>query len=252
MLIAMASSKAQALKLYTWQAFENSSTTFIIPVRPQQLPTEAAKAYVDGLMQDPALRALFGENDLSHLKFHNLKPLSDSDFSERALVIANRSHDLSPGDWRMDSFNRLFEMTSTKNYIVPLAADIGLTAEESNRFVSLLDKHFLSFVAMGGDDVDVTPWGQENYDSSRTNARRDRFERKLIEKKLKSIHGKKRKDRLLGICRGAQFIARVMGYKIGRHIPDDFKESQVYHGGACPKPSNPKTELLCSSSFMEN
>lgn len=168
------------------------------------------------------------------LPAEGIRDLADEDFRSRALLIANRPSDLRAGDPRVESFVRFLRNDGKQSYLVPLVADLGLSSRESHEFVAELDRRFPAFVAMGGEDIDVSLWGQELYPESLINTERDRFERALIAQKLAtlkfegdnifSIH------RLLGVCRGAQFIAREMGYAIGTHIPNDFHASHVNHG----------------------
>jgi putative glutamine amidotransferase len=213
-LISIFCSDSFGLSLYAWSP-SGHSNTFVIGVRESESPEQAARRYIELALTEPALKSLIQGDLLGHMRIDGLRPLSQSDFKERALIIANRPTDLRSEDERVESFVRIFKNTNTQSYIVPFAADLGLDQKESQELIQLLDQNFSAFVAMGGADVDIRMWNQSLHESSVVNTRRDQFEKSLIEEKVNTIRLDQspsfRKDRLLGVCRGAQFVARVMG-----------------------------------------
>ena len=78
---------------------------------------------------------------------------------------------------------------------------------------------------MGGDDPDLSLFQDSTAGLVDTVKFRDRWELKLIRTKLNSINSANPgKHRIVGICRGAQFIARAMGYEINADTPNHAKK----------------------------
>lgn len=221
-----------ALDLTVWR-FSKDHPGLILPVREGETPSGAAHRFEQSFRNNAKLmeltkRSKFPELDKSESRFSEL---SFEDFNHRALIIANMPQDLIGTNERIRAFSDPFLKEGVNSYIAPLAGDLGLTEAESNLYVELLDNRFMSFVAIGGDDVDRTIFGGVNTHSVNVNSVRDQFEAKLIARKILTIKAKLigRKDRLLGICRGAQIIAMITGLSVGEDIKLEI-DNAIPHG----------------------
>jgi putative glutamine amidotransferase len=222
LLLANSAFANDAIRLISVRLHGSAHPELVLPARSDESPRAAAAKYFKLLARDAELSSLFqGQSRFSTPRF---SASEWTDHNVQTLIVANRPTDLIAGDLRVASFTDRFAENGVATRLLPFAADLGLTENQE----------FPSLVLMGGDDVDQRLFGRDNYALSQVNSRRDRFEKSVIEAKLSSIREQRnqirRPHRILGVCRGAQFVAAVMGYSIGYHIPDDFNGSDVLHG----------------------
>jgi gamma-glutamyl-gamma-aminobutyrate hydrolase PuuD len=235
---------ASGLALFTWRP-SLSIPPLVIGVREGETPQAAAARYLEAIQKDPRLAPLLAQDPLPPIELKDFKKMTDTDFTRRVLLIANRPEDYrTQNNWRIDSFQKPLLMNGVTPYMVPFTADAGLSAAESADLVAQLDEHFSSFLAMGGADIDLTLFGGTNEKSINVNGRRDEFEFALLTKKIATIAqgghrwmprefaGRKRIDRLVGVCRGAQFIAKLKGHELDPHIPGHGSHSEKAGEGA--------------------
>ena len=229
--LATVTARADEMSLYTWRPV-SSLPKFIIGVRSFETPQIAVNRYLTGMNLEPELRQLVVMHPLPNLPATDLAPLADDDFARRTLLLTNRPEDFEPsGNWRMASFTDPLSEDHLTPYALPYAYDVGLSDSEAAAYRELLNLHFPSMVTIGGADLDGTPFGLSNEHSHQVNARRDRSERLLLELKIKTIRqglsrwippsmrksGVERRDSLVGICRGSQFISLLLGNGLNTH-----------------------------------
>ncbi len=83
------------------------------------------------------------------LPLQGFKPLEDSSFENRVLMIANNTQDYSNDSDRLIHLQKLFTQQSQTSYILPLNANLGLTAEETQDLFKQISEKFPLLVALG-------------------------------------------------------------------------------------------------------
>lgn len=249
--------EAVALEIYKWMP-EANGPTMVIAVRDGESPSSAAKRYLESVVSETELAELLHRDPLPKFSLKNFAPLTDSDFEARVLLIANRPSDMRAGDWRVPTFSKSFSRAGLYSYLVPIAYDSGLAPDERAEFISKLDAKFSHFVAMGGADTDPEIFGEKNSHSHHVNARRDRAEIALLTEKIESIlRNPNGKDRLTGVCRGAQLVSRILGYslvqdiptEVGTRIDHNISKSRDYGAG---ERTHVARVLDTTSNFLKN
>lgn len=229
---------ANALELYIWKPYP-SFAGIVVPARDGESPEKASKRYLEAVSQDSDLRDLGGKEFLAKLPLRNFTKLTQADFTRRILVIANSPSQLNQRSSDMLALLTPLRLSGAVPYILPVAANARVETESAS-LIELLDTYFPSFLAIGGNDIDRRIFGERNTMSYRVNYRRDLFEAELLRRKIESITGKTRtwrppgsvlfrQDRLVGICRGAQLAARVMGHYVGQDIACEIPHA-IDHG----------------------
>ncbi len=221
---------AAALDLTVWKPSPHGPG-IILAVKNGETPAQAAQRFEAAVSQNSELMPLIKRSPFPILEKTHFEDLKSSDFNRRTLIIANMPQDIAAQGERMRSILDPLYGGGVTPYLVPLAADLGLSKSEAQLFIELLDNAFMSFVAIGGDDIDRRVFNEENIRSTNVNLVRDRFEAALIKRKVLTITSKLvgRSDRLLAICRGAQLAAKVMGYDVGHDITEEIK-GPIRHG----------------------
>lgn len=221
---------AQAMDLVVWQPHK-PGPRIILGVKNDETPQQAAERYEENLRNNPEFTDLLARQPVPSLPKVNFTPLDNKDFLRRYLMITNMPKDLLAADERIKAILEPFAAEGAEGYLLPLAADLGLNEAESELFIEMLDNQFMSMMAIGGDDVHRGVRGQKNIMTYFTNLARDTFEVRLIKRKAMTITARLagRKDRLLGICRGAQIIAFALGYNLGNDIDVEINQG-IKHG----------------------
>ncbi len=215
------------MHLYTWNPGPTQAP-LILPVRENEAPRAAALRYLSELQRQPDLMELFeGRSpDLALENFQELSLKTDN----KVLLLANLPKDYTQDSLRLKGFIGEFRKSGQDNYILPINADLGLTLSESREFLEKIGQRFSLMVAMGGDDTYSGSENTESIHSLNVNRTRDLFESKVIRSFIKAERGF-----FLGICRGSQLAARVLGYNINPDIPSNLpqpKRSQMNHANS--------------------
>lgn len=187
---------------------------FIIPVKLNETPAQAAARYTRELARQPELMELFEGRapDLSQAEF---KPLGSTETVEsRALLMANLPRDYTKTSARVENFGNAFADKGTNSYILPINANLGLTQNETRDLFRQIANEFPLLINLGGDDVDPRFYKKENFHARNTIPFRDQFEIALIKSYIAAEKGFH-----FAVCRGAQITAIAMGYKMIQDIP---------------------------------
>lgn len=212
----------ELLRLYEWNP-GNTLAPLILPVRAAETPENAAQRYLHELSKNTDLLELFlGRSP--DLPLQGFKPLASTDREHRALMIANLPKDLTLNSERVQNFKTIFAQAKHQSYILPLAADLGLSRGEAKDLQQQIALKFPLLVAIGGEDVTPAAYGAEDFHARNTVPRRDQFELELIKSYVKYEKGF-----LLGVCRGSQISAVALGYKLIQDLPF-HKGTHIEHG----------------------
>ncbi len=225
----LASLPAEAIELFVWRG---GSAPVILAGRDGESGADAMTRYVRAFQQDADLSRLL--NGASIRMEQTLDPsvgtiskLGDQDIETRGLLLANRVRDLLPGDWRVPTFTKFFDRAGRSSYVLPVAADVGLTEEEAVEFREEISNRFALVIAMGGADVDPAMYNETNRFSLDFNGRRDLSEIRLIQHYTSA-----KKGFLLGVCRGSQLTSIALGYKMVQDIPKEVGTGVTHADGA--------------------
>ncbi|WP_413574576.1 gamma-glutamyl-gamma-aminobutyrate hydrolase family protein [Bdellovibrio sp. HCB290] len=214
--------QAAEIQLYKWTPPSGAIAPLILPVRVGETPEAAAERYLSGLEHSPDLMELFqGQRPTTATgKFKLLQ----GDREARALLVANLPKDYGPTSERINNFNMMLSANGHSSFILPIAASLGLTRNETRKFYEKISNEFPLMVALGGEDVEPSLYKRENFHSHSTNTTRDQFEMALIKYYVASAKGF-----LLAVCRGSQITSAVLGYIILGDVPFHVG-TQVAHG----------------------
>lgn len=222
LVFSLSAPAANHIEIYEWHPGE-SLAPLILPVKPNETPTEAATRYLRELGRQPDLMELFGGH-VPNLNRSEFKKLENSNLESRALLIANLPKDYGPTSLRVQKFTEIFKKAQHDSFILPINANLGLTTAETADFHSQIADRFPFLVAMGGDDVDPLLYNEDHTLTKLTVPFRDRYEANLIKNYVQ-----KAKGFLLGVCRGSQLSAVALGYKLVQDIPT-LVEKGIPHG----------------------
>jgi putative glutamine amidotransferase len=216
---------SSGLRLFAWRAHP-ATPQYVIAVRPNETPRQAAERYIAKLQMSPELLSLF-PTGIPKMQFEEFEPISQSRFATQALLIANRGSDYDTQSKRVVNFASLYasapERAVTQTYLLPIAADLGLTASEAKELRRLVARSFSLLTAMGGHDADPGLYEEENRFSRNVVPARDRFEIELIRDYTSLSEGF-----MVGVCRGHQMTSIALGYKLIQDLPKE-NPSEVGH-----------------------
>lgn len=213
----------EQIRLFEWSP-GNTLAPLIIPVRSHESPVQGAERYLRELLKSPDLIELFlGQRP--DLRLEGFKPLSTAPREQRALMIANAPKDYTLKSDRVENFKKIFAQSQHRSYILPIAANLGLSRTETQELFRQISLQFPLLVALGGEDVAPEFYKNENFHSLNTVPERDKFEIALIKSYVAAEKGF-----LLGVCRGSQISAVALGYKLIQDLP--------FHKGAAVQHSN--------------
>lgn len=203
---------AERIQLYSWKS-DSTVAAFILPVRDGQSPQQAAQNYLKELSKNQDLMELF-EGRVPELVNSEFQLLNDNTREQRALLMANAPKDYTKKSDRVVNFKKIFSQARHESYLLPIAADMGLSLTESREFFQLISQKFPLLVAMGGEDVDPKFYKSENFHARNTIPARDDFEIRLIKSYVAQEKGF-----ILGVCRGSQITSVALGYKLIQDLP---------------------------------
>lgn len=207
---------ASALSLYSYRAIPNSAP-FIIPVKEGESPDQAWTRYTHELSSNKNLMEVF-PNGVPNFTSTDFKLLSNADIGSRALLMANTASDYEANDDRIKRFMNIMKRSGQTSYVLPIASDIGLSESEKLEFKALTVSEFPFLVAMGGDDVHPSFYGEGVVYSRPTSLERDRAELEFLKFYLSSGRGF-----VLSICRGHQLTAVALGYQLVQDIQSQIE-----------------------------
>lgn len=172
--------------------------SYVIPQKDSETPTQALDRYLRTLKSNPELKPF--ADQWKHIGKGTLTPLATGD-APVVLGIANDIDDLAATPERVKRVLGPLEKRGAKSYLAPVAVTAGLTDKEAAQFRDKVNKNFDGLVAMGGDDIHPSLYGDR--DPKRlavdTNLSRDKEEMRLIRSYLEDGKGM-----FAGICRGHQ------------------------------------------------
>lgn len=153
-----------------------------------------------------------------------VSPLRGKSSSLRAtsfLVAANDFPQMMKGADKKSSPKVLAILQGLKadTYMLPVAADIGLSEKDAAEFREKVAHRFDAMLALGGDDIDPALYGQKNTHALNIVPERDQPEFKMLQTKIRSEHGV-----VYGICRGHQLCAVAHGHELIQDIPSELGE----------------------------
>lgn len=216
---------SSGLRLFAWRAHPNTPH-YVLAVRSNETPRQAAERYLAKLKSSPELLALF-PTGLPEMRLDEFEPISQSRFATQALLIANRGSDYDTQSKRVVNFANLYatapERSVTQTYLLPMAADLGLKPNEARDLRKLVSRSFGLLTAMGGHDADPSLYDEENRHARNVVPLRDRFEIELIRDYTSTSEGF-----MVGVCRGHQMTSIALGYKLIQDLPLE-NPSEVAH-----------------------
>jgi len=209
---------AFAVDLYAWTAVEKLPP-LVIPVKRGENPRDVAERHIHALAADPDVESLFAGKKPKLSLEGEFRRLDRSDFDRRVLLVANAPTDYSPRlAWRVPSFLKHFNSASrARPYLLPVVHDAGLSAKEASAYRAQLYRDFHFVVGMGGQDVDPAQYGEKPNGTNSFNGARDEAEARFLKGFLEAGQGF-----YVGICRGGQLMATLLGYKMIQDIPDEI------------------------------
>lgn len=220
---ASTTTQGEQIRLFEWNP-GNTLAPLIIPVRVQETPEQGAERYLRELLKSPDLVELFlGQRP--DLRLEGFKPLGAVPREQRALMIANAPKDYTLKSDRVENFKKIFAQAQHHSYILPVAANLGLSRTETRELYHQIAQQFPLLVALGGEDVTPELYKKENFHSLNTVPERDKFEIELIKSYVAQEKGF-----LLGVCRGSQISAVALGYQLIQDLP--------FHKGTAVQHSN--------------
>ncbi|WII71615.1 gamma-glutamyl-gamma-aminobutyrate hydrolase family protein [Bdellovibrio sp. 22V] len=209
---SVAFAATDSIRLYEWNP-GNTLAPLILPVRGNETPEMAANRYLKELNKNSDLMELF-EGRTPDIRLQGFKPLQDGNREARALLIANLPKDYTKNSQRVVNFKKIFQQAKHQSYILPINANLGLSAKESRDLFKQIGEKFPFLVAMGGDDVHTQLYKQENFHARNTIPARDQFEIELIKSYVAQEKGF-----LFGVCRGSQISSVALGYRLIQDVP---------------------------------
>lgn len=198
---------------------------YVVAVREGESLAAAVGRYQGAVNLNPDLRASLVKNPLA-LKNGKLSLFSEQASGPRALVLANKAVDMQRAQDYVDAPAKPLRARGVKPYVLPLAAELGLSASEAEEFRAKLTQEFDLLLAIGGDDNHPRLYGREiTYAKEPLSMTRDLAEKNLIEHYTKSERGF-----FLGICRGSQLLGITMGCPLVQDIEKEKNVAGHRHG----------------------
>ncbi len=201
---------------WVWQASPHSAR-FLLPRVDDESAQASYERYVNGVDADPRLKEIFPKPILANGgRFRaglNTEELT-------AFLIANEASDMSEHHERMNEFLVPLKDAGADTYVIPVAADIGLSETDAEDFRQKIARQGDLIIGMGGDDIDPRLSGQDN--------------ESLLSKDVNPsiVHPEARlwrtiltvgKSYSVGICRSHQLILSLLGYKLVLDIETQLK-----------------------------
>lgn len=205
------------VRLFAWYAHEETPP-LVVPVLSSETPKQAANRYLSKLRKTPALLSLFPNSSLPAFKTDRFEEITAGGYAKQVLLIANAGSDHDAKSAQVSNFSQLFkdEDGDTRTFVLPVAADLGLSENEARGFRLEVIRVFSLLTAMGGGDIDPSFYGDENRAARNVVPERDRSEIALIREYTAADTGF-----MLGICRGNQLTSAALGYKLIQDLPSE-------------------------------
>ncbi|MCM2280724.1 MAG: gamma-glutamyl-gamma-aminobutyrate hydrolase family protein [Bdellovibrionaceae bacterium] len=207
------------VSLFVWQATEESPR--LVMVRSdQETPQNAVHRYLRqinanadlrSMLPDPRMEFRF-EVDANEGRWMAL-PESGSSVRTLTAVEANQLYDMTAGGSRMDRILRSFLAAGAEPYVIPVAADLGLSALDAREFQKEIAERFDLLVSIGGEDIDPQFYGQARTEARDVRPTRDRSELSLVRAFKARARGV-----FFGICRGHQMGAVADGHQLHQDL----------------------------------
>lgn len=197
--------------LGVWQS-SPSSPRVIIPVPENQTPQQALDAYLHHISANPELSSLFMRERQSLPKAQgSIEILKGSANPTRPLtaLIANSAEDMQPSGERISRNTQVFTRAGGDVYVIAIGADVALGDKEKVEFREKIAREIKLLVALGGDDLDPSLYGESPTHAKNFNSVRDQSEVELI-KRFKA----EEKGIFFGVCRGHQAGAIADGHRL--------------------------------------
>jgi putative glutamine amidotransferase len=213
------------IELVVWKGHPKIPA-MILPIKKGQELSEVVANYEKLVLanEDLANLATREKFSFSHLKT-DVEYLDrveiDKSFSPHFLLIANSFDDLTTEDRRVGNFFGPITENGGKAYLLPIAADLGLTPSEAKEYREAVAESFDALFGLGGDDVDPRLYGQNVTFAQASDIvpARDASEVELIRH-----FTQKEKGVYYGVCRGSQICAVARGEEL---VQDLAKEQGV-------------------------
>jgi putative glutamine amidotransferase len=197
---------------YLWDSGQTAAPLLIF-ANDGEAPAIAAARYLKNITLDPEMKILFSYH-WPEMALKGFQPLSQADLLESALLISNTPSDLTAQSQRVKGFQKNFQTSETKVFVLPLGIYSGLSSDTQKQIKDWIADKAPLLIAMGGADVDPVLYGQEKTLAKHTVLGRDLFESSLIQAYLNRSKGF-----LFSICRGHQLSSVSLGYQLYQDIP---------------------------------
>ncbi len=215
---------ARTAELFIWQNSE-SSARLVLMRTGKQTYEEAARKYLKAYNEKKDLRKI-AEGPLKikidSESFHSLSSESATN-KPRFIVIAADPYQAS-GAVTAKNWYRGLDTAGADVFVMPTAADIGLSKSDSKTYQDLIAENFAGMLLLGGNDIDPSLYGEKNTDSEDLAPTRDESEYEMLKAYMKAEKGS-----VFGICRGQQLIAVASGYKLIQDIRNDQPDVTIRH-----------------------
>lgn len=141
-----------------------------------------------------------------------------------ALIVANKTSDMQAASIRIENVARLLRQNGFQPVMLALGAGSSLEEKPLDEFYKKISGQFELLMALGGDDVDPSLYGQKKTFARYTHALRDGLEFKLIKTFKQQGRGM-----FVGICRGHQLGAVVDGHTLYQDLVQEKVVATDHH-----------------------
>ncbi|MFP5519939.1 MAG: gamma-glutamyl-gamma-aminobutyrate hydrolase family protein [Bdellovibrionia bacterium] len=217
-LLLLTSLRATALEYYAWHT-KDSHVPLILPVPEGATAEGIADLYLKRLQQNSEMVELF-EARMPHIETVRFQKLSNSDITQMSMLLANKTTDYGQESKRVKEFARIFKSSGLHSGLWPLGIGLIFKQHERKKIHKDIAEKFPLLVAMGGDDIGTHLYKQPDIHAQYTNATRDRLEGEVILEYIKAEKGF-----MIGVCRGSQLTAALLGYKLVQDLPSQRPQS---------------------------
>jgi putative glutamine amidotransferase len=197
--------------------------SYVIPQKESETATQALTRYLRTLKSNPELKPF--ADQWKTIGKGNLSPLSLGN-NTAILAIANDMDDLNPSPQRAQWVLGPLESRGAKAYLAPIAVTAGLTETEAAQFRAKVNQNFDGLIAMGGDDIHPSLYGDPDPKglAVNTNLSRDKEELSLIRAYLEEGQGM-----FAGICRGHQMGGVAASCELVKDIREELNLDHPRH-----------------------
>lgn len=208
---------AFALELALWSPGPGHPR-IVLAVREGESLGQAVSRYWRGVEGVPELRELM--QGVERPPAGKVAPWRVPTSSEPLFaVLANEFEDLAraPQGERMVQVLELLRAHGAQSVVIPIAADLGLTAQEAREFREKVLRESDAVLALGGADVDPVHYGRARTHARETRRLRDASEIAWIRATFES-----RRSVFYGLCRGHQICSVARGGTLVQDLERDL------------------------------